>query len=317
MNLQVSIIIVFYDNDWTLIPTLLKHIRERIKITHEVILIDNREKFKDKKIELETNEKIYPTGYNAYQFEGRRFSAQFIKGDYAWFIDADDDVCEINSINFKEGFDIILFSYESKFFKDGGAFNDRKYILQKDYLYSYWITFQQDFGALWNKWIKSSIVKKSVEKIPVGKKIIAGEDGLYIRLFFNNSKTLLASSQKIYIYNGPSHNFSFNSILKITCGVSDAYKINKELISQDSADIHIYNDILYMINGAELNKTYKNIKTLYLILYKIYKSYLNKSILSLLVYGFDIRNKDRELRECDIGRDSFVWFCLENGVNIK
>ena len=58
MNLQVSIIIVFYDNDWTLIPTLLKHIRERIKITHEVILIDNREKFKDKKLSLRLMKKF-------------------------------------------------------------------------------------------------------------------------------------------------------------------------------------------------------------------------------------------------------------------
>ena len=105
---MLSIGVTVCDKDFHLLSFLLEQIEERVKVEHEVIIIDNREQM----LNVETTwQPTFKFGYNAFQFNARAKIIELAKGDYIWFIDGDDEVDYVDSFDYKE--DIIVFSYES------------------------------------------------------------------------------------------------------------------------------------------------------------------------------------------------------------
>ena len=87
----LSICILFCDKDQHYIPSLLKNIKEKCQVKYEVVLIDNR---KNKSVPLNVDARIYPCD-KLGQWNGRRLAISKAKGDYIWFIDADDSINEV------------------------------------------------------------------------------------------------------------------------------------------------------------------------------------------------------------------------------
>lgn len=254
----LSIVVTFCDKDVKYINNLLKSIKEKVHVSHEVILIDNREKDKS---ELELiNATVYSKGYNAYQFEARRFAVQYCKGDYIWYFDADDVVFEVNSdLEDKFTEDIVVFNYAIKqnvvilpynweYLK--AAFNRKRFstIKTEDVLplcpnNDVWDLYT---CVLWNKWIKRTIMESIVPLIPKDKIVVASEDVLYCALAIEKSDTVCFCDDAIYMYNellssGVCCYMTTERFMHIITG----FDISRNLFNTLFKDPSIYNDLNY------------------------------------------------------------------------
>ena len=76
---MITIGLTVCDNDYENCQKVLDQIKHKVKVKHEVVIIDNREKFKDVKTKWKPT---YSFGYNAYQFAARTKIIEYAKGDY-------------------------------------------------------------------------------------------------------------------------------------------------------------------------------------------------------------------------------------------
>ena len=124
---KLSIIVLFCDKDYKYIPSLLHQMNDKLCCWFEVILVDNREKYKDIEIkEIEdfksVNNLIYiDSGKNVAQLAAKKNALEYAKGDYVWFFDADDEMCDCVSQTYldKCDSDFIIFNYG---FKEPGVY---------------------------------------------------------------------------------------------------------------------------------------------------------------------------------------------------
>ena len=86
----LSIVCLFCDKDFQYINNFIKEINNKIKVSYQLILVDNREVNKDLLQIKNKNIKIVKTGKNLYQFMGRLKAIPYCKGKYTWFVDSDD-----------------------------------------------------------------------------------------------------------------------------------------------------------------------------------------------------------------------------------
>ena len=173
-NPFLSIVVIFCDKDYQFIESLCKEINKNVKLSHEIILIDNREVYKDKFINLPENAFMHSVGYNAYQFEGRRLAVQFCSGKYVWYVDADDEVLIVEDY-WKDAIsdeDVALFSamMTDLSFKLNKSFFIRKALLNNSiYLSRDWHELELKnvwnfFGCcLWDKWIKRTVLEEVIK----------------------------------------------------------------------------------------------------------------------------------------------------------
>lgn len=209
----LSIVSVFCDNDYKMIPALISNIKEKVHVPYEIILIDNREQFKNDDPGNIDDAHIYSKGYNTYQFEARRFAVQYCNGDYIWFIDSDDTILSVKSdLNFTE--DLILFNHANYtnlislpptwYFKKQVLDTKQRFIsIKRTQLDSYIVNhdpFTTCCCTLWNKWIKKDLVSSIIKDIPESLEIVASEDVLYSALFIDRSKTICFCNDTIYLY---------------------------------------------------------------------------------------------------------------------
>ena len=144
---MLSIIITVCDKDYENCENLTKQIAEKVLIPHEVIIIDNREKF----LSVETSWKAdYTFGYNAFQFASRAKGIELAKGDYIWFIDGDDSIYEVNDIEVNA--DILVFSYNN--YPEGDVHLEEELFTENLYT---WEMSEKLKPVLWNKFIKKSL----------------------------------------------------------------------------------------------------------------------------------------------------------------
>lgn len=162
---KLTIGITFCDKDCARMPHLLRQIEQRVKISHEVITIDNTEKGRMKQYVT------YSFGYNAYQYEARAKIIELAQGEYIWFIDGDDDIVgTIKEFPYTE--DIIVFSFITDAI--GIAPVTPQVIKGNIFTFSTCCPF---YAALWNKFIKRSLYCEQYER---GLKIVMGEDSLWL-----------------------------------------------------------------------------------------------------------------------------------------
>src|SRR5574344_1048760 len=171
---MLSIVILYCDRDWQFIEKLISSINNKLKICQQIICIDNRQNTNE--IINFQNAEIHCLGYNMYQLAARKYAMQFVKGNYVWFIDADDDIYEVDSSFSKlleNNYDIIEINYKNSDNWVGQYFIEEEFT--KDSL-CYEEMFKKMQGMLWNKWINYNILKKVFLLIPDNVKVISSED---------------------------------------------------------------------------------------------------------------------------------------------
>ena len=108
----------------------VKKANEKIKVNHELIVVDNRPAIMEPLKPLE-NVRIISAYENRFQFEGRRLGAEAATGDYVWLTDCDDEFLEVpENLSFTE--DLICFNYIA-----GDEDQEKKYLCDKAYPLSY------------------------------------------------------------------------------------------------------------------------------------------------------------------------------------
>lgn len=195
--MKLTIAILFCDKDYQHIPFLLDLIEDNVLIKYELILVDNREASKYEYIDFK-NATVIDMQYNARQLQGRKQAINYATGDYIWFIDADDEVLFIsedkqNLLN--KDYDAIYFNFYNekipcKLFEEDKIINKP---CERD-------VYINGRNMLWNKWIKTDILKKVETHIPTDIVASASEDTALVLGTLKYSKTLYECSDFVYIY---------------------------------------------------------------------------------------------------------------------
>lgn len=185
---MLSIVILFCDKDFKYLKDVLQQIKNNVEVKYEVVLIDNREKNKQK-LDFDLDYKYYSFGYNARQVQGRKKGIELAEGDYIWFVDADDHIRNVDSEleDLQEkGYDIIVFGK----YKHDTVYDN---LLSVENLYN--------VGAqLWNKWIKTSLLRTVEEQIPTDIICSTSEDSLLVIGCMKYGHTIFFQPQEIYRY---------------------------------------------------------------------------------------------------------------------
>ena len=196
-NKKLSIIVLFCDKDKQYIPDLLKQIRTKVKIPHEVVLIDNC----TDPVEPDGDDfKYYAFGYNAYQLAGRKKGAELASGDYMWFVDADDEILSIEEKDIKyleENDDIIIFNIISRV--PIAPEVEKDFIIEGNLLQE--SIYRTVVKTLWNKWIRSGIVRKIERAVPKNLETCSLEDTLiWIGALFYGKQIRFATKTVYYVH---------------------------------------------------------------------------------------------------------------------
>lgn len=239
----LSIVIITYDGDFKYLSRILDFIKNRVFVSYEVIIIDNRESNKEQ-IKLFDNVKIFPQHKNLLQFEGRRRSIPLCNGKYIWFVDCDDEIFMVKrDLESLITSDVICFSTseKSEIIKLSPFVNYRKYYLGNDRIYTLsqeeFKKTEMKFGrlccvTLWNKWIKKDILLDIYKTLPENERIVASEDVFYVCAALYRSKNIQICSDFIYMYNrglskGAAKTVTFKNFNHIIIG----YDKSRELIN--------------------------------------------------------------------------------------
>jgi len=234
---MLTIGIIICDKDYIYIDRLLNQISTRVKVPYEIIIIDNREKYKD----IPINAPIaFSFGYNAYQFSARKKIIDLSSGDFIWFVDGDDEVLGLESFN--ENVDVNIYNYIG---------SDQESNIKPAVLSHVGILKPDTFGslgfALWNKIIRKSLYNNVDEYIDDSLKIVNGEDVIYLLIALVNAKNLECSEEVIYKHNpGPSISYktcSTDTIKHICIGSKAQFEILKKVL-KDYPDLYgsLYNN---------------------------------------------------------------------------
>lgn len=246
--MKLSCVILMCDKDWFLVEKLIQNINEKVKINKEIIVIDNREQYKNEEIDFK-DAKVFSKGKNLYQLESRRWAIEeLVNNDYVWFIDGDDQVCEVDNVDYTH--DVICFNFttdnESVF---ECTYNNEEEFFGEDVLTGYVVN--SSISCLWNKWIKTDVLKKAISLIPKNEEISASEDTIFVLLSYKYAKSYIHINNVYYMYNTTHSNAvrqsyekieQFRAILK---GHNNAYSIIMSSFSTYELDRLNINDMYY------------------------------------------------------------------------
>lgn len=196
----LSIIILFCDKDYQYLKGIIKDIKEKVRANYEIILIDNRDKEKDKKLDIGDSDVIcYHFGYNAAQVQGRKKGIELANGKYIWFIDVDDNINDVDcSYLMDTDYDMIVFNSNRDFCFKGNLVDKNIYT--------------EVYVALWNKWIKTDILKKVETLISPDLNGSASEDVMLVAGSLKYGNSIIFTKERIYEYNQNTSTWCCNSI---------------------------------------------------------------------------------------------------------
>lgn len=214
----ISIIIPFYDNDYEKINIISKEF-EKLKFDYEVIFVDDRN---DKSFPIEIPNKCklvrsHETFNNVGTFEARRAGALVATGDYIWFVDIDDKLCNIKQLP-KNNEDIAAYEY----------YLNNNHIMRPSHISSNFnrleihiknintvnVVLKRSCLGLWNKLFKREVVLKTYNNIPFLKNFTKNEDGYTYFQILKNSDLVTFKFDRIYIYCNPYKHSSYMRELK-------------------------------------------------------------------------------------------------------
>jgi len=230
----LSIVILCCDKDYQMVSSLLNNIdnvwyeQHDSFLDYEVIIVDNRENEADKDVDWEHHKAditIHKSGSNIMQFAARAIGTQLAKGDYIWFIDADDSILEIPRLPEPDTEDPTSIGPDMIFFSTTA--NSTNLMLYEDMPEGYYEAdkvYEKFFGmsiAPWNKIISRGLlmdVYKSIASVHVWqglKERFSVSEDLILNLFlFTYAHTVYVSKQKCYDYNMQTHAYVLKDVYK-------------------------------------------------------------------------------------------------------
>lgn len=275
----LSIVCLFCDKDYQYINSLIKEINNKIKVSYQLILVDNREVNKDLLQIKNKNIKIVKTGKNLYQFMGRLKAIPYCKGRYTWFVDSDDLLFTFDfkkRLKIKINSDIVIYNetINNKNFEYYKKYNH--IINSRDTSYK---ELRYMNTQLWNKLIKTRVLNKYYNDYKLYNiKDIFFEDGFVLLNAIKNSKKIQYINDTIYNYQAQN---SCKNIEKLLIGYKEIISLISNMnFKQFDAVKYAKDTISTYLNNDILNKKYKN--TLYdnnidIIKYKKLNNILNKA----------------------------------------
>lgn len=222
--MMLSIGITVCDKDYKNCSDILNQIKERVKVEHEVIIIDNREACIN---ELTDWQATFAFGYNAYQFSARAKIIELAKGNYIWFVDGDDEVGEVNSLDYDE--DIIAFSYAT--YPVTNVHVDPAVYTEGIFTYE---MADRVKHVLWNKFYKKSLFSKDwIDKF-YGIKMVTAEDTIWNFVALKNAKSLRMVDEIIYYHKEGLTNrlgvVTLKEVESLLTGFDDMQRIVHEVL---------------------------------------------------------------------------------------
>lgn len=198
---MLTIGILFCDRDLNYLQEFLSLIFYKVKIPYELILLDNRTDTSSDISFLDSYNVLNKEQGNIYQLAGRKKIIENAIGDFIWFVDPDDTLFEIDE-SFNEilnsNFDFISFSFLIKS-KDGEFWNEIKdKVIEGNLLLP---EANNTPCCLWNKWIRTSVLKQVIEFIPDTARVSASEDLIYVLGALKFGSSQLQNSKYIYTFN--------------------------------------------------------------------------------------------------------------------
>lgn len=241
-NLCIAIIIC--NKDWFLLPDLYKQIKKNVHVdNYKIVCFDNRENIED--YDSLYNQLPSITFYNVdhknwYTFEARRWLLDNINDSkYWWFVDGDDEVCDFTYDIASHDEDVIVFPFYDEKGKTNRYYFDEAFYKNCRCL--------QGFGySMWTKFFKHSVMEQYLDKLPVGEKIVNGEDQIYCLILIKFAKTILYEPDVVpYCYHlaiSSSACITYDSIEKfkrIFIGNSARQKIVGELLHTEEERLSV------------------------------------------------------------------------------
>lgn len=238
---MLSIIITVCDNDYENCSNILSQIEKYVHIPHEVLIIDNREKYLSEKTDWKAD---FAFGYNAFQFASRAKGIELSKGDYLWFVDGDDSIRDVSDIEFDS--DILTFSYNS--YPDGDAHLTEE--VYTDNLYTWEMTARIK-PVLWNKFIKKSLFSSVFIEKYRGLKIHTLEDCLWCNEALRHAESVRVIDKVIYFHTEGISNkvgaVTLEQIKTLTTGLKDAIEVMKDIMDEDFFKKAISSQYKYLV----------------------------------------------------------------------
>ena len=259
--MKLTIGILFCDKDVQYTKDLVEIIKERVHIPYELVFFDNRRADNTVDISYLNEYTVLNTGKgNAMQVEGRRAIIKAAKGDYVWFIDADDEPLDIDegALDLLEkSYDIYMFNFKKDQINEIFDYHDIHcddcdghsiHLCREDWLLEaeegknlcVRDSYTHATKALWNKWIKTSILRDAITLIPEGQKISASEDFMLFLAALKFSKTEYFNTRYIYLFNTQRGNSvltdytgKFDRYLRCLAGVTTASHIIREFMTEE------------------------------------------------------------------------------------
>lgn len=191
---QLEICIIFCDKDFNNLYKLIENINKNVVIPHVIHAWDNRQNNNDK-LQKFDNVTYYNVGKgNIYQFKARQELAKYVDDDsYVWYVDGDDNIYKVDLDTAELTNDIVLFN--CRIIPRDNMVPYNTYHTKED-------TLEKRTAALWDKWIKGSLLKKAVKDIPEELDTVAYEDKIINLLCYkNNNYSDQIRDEKIYEYN--------------------------------------------------------------------------------------------------------------------
>lgn len=290
----LSIIVIFCDKDFKYLNEIYTKIRKNIEnIEYEIILMDNRESNKEPISFINNADVIYVNmGGNKRQFAARIESVKYISKRYTMFIDGDDNINKISSKDIYDFYplvDTILYNYETTVFGKKIIFNPQsrhniKYICVTDDLYN--ILHKYDLIVLWEKFIRSDILKKSFQNINSNLRIICNEDSILSYNLFNYTNIIQFSDKVFYINNAErglstAEDLSYDKYIELSTGFFEGQKLLKSLINKDSYIKELVRTIKYLL--GRLNCIKENIDGYNIIFSQIQFLLNNSDVMSIFL----------------------------------
>lgn len=258
----LSIVIPIIDRDCFTISKTIADIHNKVKVSHEVIIVDNREKNKDLKIDF-GDAKVISKGRNLYQFESKRWSSEFCNGEYIWFIDSDDSIFEVDfDTDFIAQHDLVVFDYIlnsapeplrewNRNYRYHGEFDgEYKLINKKQYSIETIRSFIQCYT--WNKWFKTSIFKEITNNLPCDKNIIIMEDEFWVFRFLKKIDNFLIFDKILYCHNENTglttkKSFNINKFKIFFTGFSDIKELMTKHFNKETKDMILMCSLEYLL----------------------------------------------------------------------
>lgn len=229
--MKVSCIILFCDKDWKYLDGLVNNIRKDMTVSHEVILVDNR-KDRSRKIEID-GVVLKETKAACSTIQARKQAVEFASGDYVWFIDADDEIYHVPSerMEILDGYDVIIFNYESVTGKCFGGITSDRYF-SKDNNDPFSVSYSDISQYMnWNKWTRTEMLRLAMSEISDDDEFCLFEDNLITTLVQRRIKSAVAIAETLYLYHderAESQNFSVKTLKNYIANVGKYGEFLKE-----------------------------------------------------------------------------------------